>query len=418
MEKNLLGDYRMELRPFKVSEITQYIKRILLGDPLLYDISIEGEVSNFKNHYNGNMYFTLKDDKSKIRCVFFNNGKDNFPIIVEDGMHVIVNGYISLYERDGTYQVYVRNIKKKGVGELFEAFERLKRKLEKEGLFSVENKKSIRYLPRKIGVATSSTGAAVRDIISVLRRRMPSVDIILYPVLVQGEKAPIEICKAIKYFNTREDIDLIIIGRGGGSIEELWAFNDETVARVIYSSKLPIISAVGHETDFTIADFVADLRAPTPSAAGELAVPQVDDLNYRLSTNLISLINLFNMSIRDKKNDLKYLNDRLMLKNPSNVLNENRQRLDIILKDLVKAIDKSYNNNKNKLEFLGSKLDTLSPLSILHRGYSIATAEDGHVIKSVNEISVGDILDLTLSDGNAKIKVIDNNINERGRYFG
>lgn len=412
MEKKLLEDYRMELKPFKVSEITQYIKRILIGDPLLYDVNVEGEVSNFKNHYTGNMYFTLKDEKSRIRCVYFSNGRNDNPIMLEDGMHVIVNGYVSLYERDGTYQIYIRNIRKKGIGELFEAYERLKKKLESEGLFDIENKKAIKYLPKKIGVATSSTGAAVRDIISVIKRRMPSVDIIIYPVLVQGERAPLEICQAIKYFNTREDIDLIIVGRGGGSIEELWAFNDERVARAIYNSRQPIISAVGHETDFTIADFVADLRAPTPSAAGELAVPQIKDLNYRLSSNLVSLINFINVSINTRKNDLKHMSDRLMLNNPSNVLNENRQRLDVILKEIIKAMNKSYNDKRIKLDFFCSKLDSLSPLSVLNRGYSIATDSNGHVIKSVNEISVDEVLNLTLSDGKAKIKIIENNNSE------
>lgn len=409
MEKNLLEDYRMELMPFKVSEINQYIKRILIGDPILYNIDIEGEISNFKYHYNGNMYFTLKDDKSRIRCVFFNNNTHNIPIILEDGMQVIVNGYISVYERDGSYQVYVKNIRKKGVGELFEAFERLKKKLETEGLFDTENKKSLKYLPKKIGVVTSSTGAAVRDIISVIKRRMPSVDIIIYPVLVQGERAPIEICQAIGYLNTREDIDVIITGRGGGSIEELWAFNDERVARAIYASRIPIISAVGHETDFTIADFVADMRAPTPSAAGELVVPQIDALNYRLKSNLLGLINYYNLYIKARKSDLEYIYDKLMLNNPVNVLNDNKQRLDAILKDIIKAIRQNYNDKRNRLEFLGSKINTLNPLAVLSRGYSIAMDKNGHVIKSTGEISVDDVLGLTFSDGKVEVKVVKNN---------
>lgn len=412
MGKNLLEDYSMELKPFKVSEISQYIKRILIGDPLLYDVSVEGEVSNFKNHYNGNMYFTLKDDKSRIRCVHFNNGKNDNLIIPEDGMNVIVRGYISLYERDGTYQLYIRNIRKKGIGELFEAYERLKKKLESEGLFDNENKKPIKYLPKKIGVTTSSTGAAVRDIISVIKRRMPSINILIYPVLVQGEKAPSEICQAIKYFNNREDIDLIIVGRGGGSIEELWAFNDENVARAIYNSKIPIISAVGHETDFTISDLVADLRAPTPSVAGELAVPKTADLNFRLNTNITRLNNYLNLSLQTRKNDLKHTYDKLMSHNPVNTLNENRQRLDIVLKDLIKAMDKSYNDKKNKVEYFGSKLDSLSPLSVLNRGYSIITDNNGHVVKSVKNINTDEELNVTFSYGKAKIKIIEKNNSE------
>lgn len=408
MEKNLLGDCKMELKPFKVSEITQYIKRILMGDPLLYDVSVEGEISNFKLHYNGNMYFTLKDDKSKIRCVLFNNNIDDSISILEDGMHVIVNGYISLYERDGSYQLYVRNIKRKGIGELFEAFEKLKRKLEAEGLFDTRNKKTINFIPKKIGVATSSTGAAIKDIISVVKRRMPCTEIIIYPILVQGEQAPTDICRAVKYFNTRADIDLIIIGRGGGSIEELWAFNDERVARAIYDSRLPIISAVGHETDFTIADFVADLRAPTPSAAGEIAVPQIDDLNYRLSSNLIALINIFNQSIRMKKNKLVHTYDKLLLNSPSNVLNNNRQRLDILLRDLIKAMNQSNSENKNKLNLFGNKLDSLSPLAVLKRGYSIATDKNRKVVKSIEQTYINDVLNLTLSDGSLEVRVTKN----------
>ncbi|SCG83314.1 exodeoxyribonuclease VII large subunit [Proteiniborus sp. DW1] len=398
----------MELKPFKVSEITQYIKRILMGDPLLYDVGVEGEISNFKLHYNGNMYFTLKDDKSKIRCVLFNNNIDDSISILEDGMHVIVNGYISLYERDGSYQLYVRNIKRKGIGELFEAFEKLKRKLEAEGLFDTRNKKTINFIPKKIGVATSSTGAAIKDIISVVKRRMPCTEIIIYPILVQGEQAPTDICRAVKYFNTRADIDLIIIGRGGGSIEELWAFNDERVARAIYDSRLPIISAVGHETDFTIADFVADLRAPTPSAAGEIAVPQIDDLNYRLSSNLIALINIFNQSIRMKKNKLVHTYDKLLLNSPSNVLNNNRQRLDILLRDLIKAMNQSNSENKNKLNLFGNKLDSLSPLAVLKRGYSIATDKNRKVVKSIEQTYINDVLNLTLSDGSLEVRVTKN----------
>lgn len=402
----------MELRPFKVSEITQYIKRILIGDPLLYDVSVEGEVSNFKNHYTGNMYFTLKDEKSRIRCVYFSNERNDDFFTPRDGMHVTVNGYVSLFERDGTYQLYVRSIRKKGIGELFEAYEKLKKKLESEGLFNTENKKSIKYFPKKIGVATSSSGAAIRDIISVIKRRMPPVDILIYPVLVQGEKAPTEICQAINYFNTRKDIDLIIVGRGGGSIEELWAFNDEKVARAIYNSEIPIISAVGHETDFTIADFVADLRAPTPSAAGEVAVPEIKDLNYRISSNLTSLINSFNATISTRNNEIKYMYEKLMLNNPSNVLNENRQRLDLVLKDLIKAMDKGFTDKRNKIEYLGSKLDSLSPLSVLSRGYSIVAKNNGYVIKSVKKIFADEVLDLILSDGKAKIKIMKKNDNE------
>jgi len=396
----------MEIRPFKVSEINQYIKRIFTGDLLLYDINIEGEVSNFKYHYNGNMYFTLKDDKSKLRCVYFNNNINDY-VVLEDGMNVIVNGYISVYERDGVYQLYVRNIRKKGTGELFEAFEKLKKKLEAEGLFDLKYKKSIKFLPRRIGVATSSSGAAVKDIISVIKRRMPSTDIIIYPVLVQGEKAPDDICKAIKYFNSRKDIDLIIIGRGGGSIEELWAFNDEQLARTIFNSKLPVVSAVGHETDFTIADFVSDMRAPTPSAAGELVVPNVADLNYKLDLCLTSLISAFNQFMNKKKDELEHICSKLMTNSPTSIIDNNKQRLDMALKDLIKTINLNYNNKRSKLEYLGSKLDTLSPFAVLNRGYSMIVDENGNLIKSVENILINSTLNVILNDGKIKVKVLD-----------
>lgn len=397
----------MDLKPFKVSEINQYIKRIVMGDPILYDIAIEGEVSNFKYHYNGNMYFTLKDEKSKIRCVYFNNNEENQLFIPEDGMNIIVRGYISIYERDGTYQLYIKDMRKKGYGELYEAFEKLKKKLEKEGMFDTKFKKELTYLPKKIGVATSSTGAAIKDIISVIKRRMPSVDIVLFPVLVQGDKSPDDLCSAIKYFNKRDDIDLIIIGRGGGSIEELWAFNEEKVARAIFNSKLPIISAVGHETDFTIADFVADMRAPTPSVAGELAVPKIDELNYRLKSNMMKLTTVINSIISMKRKDIESLNNRLMFHSPINTLNENRQRLDKTVRELIKAIERNIGERKKELDFFGEKLNSLSPLAVLNRGYSIVTTDNGHIIKSIKEINIDDDLNLKLSDGSVKIKIIE-----------
>lgn len=396
----------MALKPFKVSEINQYIKRIIAGDPILYNIAVEGEISNFKEYHNGNMYFTLKDDKSRIKCVYFNDGFNNISFTIEDGMQVIIRGYISVYERDGVYQIYVKNIEKKGVGELFEAFERLKKKLQMEGLFNNENKKPLVYLPNKVGVITSAKGAAIRDIISVIKRRMPPVNIIIYPVLVQGEKAPKDICEAIKYFNTREDIDTIILGRGGGSIEELWAFNDESVAREIHNSNIPIVSAVGHETDFTIADFVADMRAPTPSAAGELIVPQIEELNYRLTSMLNSLIKHYTMYINQKNNELHNINNRLMINSPINALNDNKQGLDTLFKDLIKIFDLRKEYEKNKIDLLNTKLNTLSPLSVLNRGYSIVTDKNGRIIKSVDEINVDDMLKLIFSDGEIKTKVI------------
>ncbi len=241
----------MEFRALTVSELNNYLKRVLINDPILNSISVEGEISNLKQHKNGHLYFSLKDEKSKVNCVMFNSEVGKIKFNIENGLNVIVSGYVSLYERDGIYQLYVRNIKPVGLGELYLAFEQLKKKLQNEGLFDKEKKKRLPYIPKKVGVVTSPSGAAVRDIIKVMRRRLPSVDIIIYPVLVQGVRAADEISSAIKFFNQMDDIDVIIVGRGGGSIEELWAFNEEIVAKAIYESKIPVVSAVGHETDFT-----------------------------------------------------------------------------------------------------------------------------------------------------------------------
>lgn len=395
----------MELKPLKVSELNQYIKRLITSDPLLYNISVEGEISNFKYHLSGHIYFTLKDEKGKIKCVFFKNENRQTDLILEDGMQVKITGYVSTYEKEGTYQFYVKSIKQKGIGELFEKYEALKRKLENEGLFEDTNKKRLVFLPRKIGVVTSVTGAAIRDIISVIKRRLPTVDIIIYPVLVQGEKAHVDICRAIKYLNTRDDIDTIIIGRGGGSLEELWPFNEEDVARAIFESEKTIISAVGHETDYTIADFVADLRAPTPSVAGELCVPQMEDLNIQLMQCYNRLSRAYLSYLSNKKNEISLIRDKISFYSPVNKLNDNKQRLDTLFKNLHKEYDKTYESQADRLKVLGEKLDMLSPLSILKRGYSITTLKNGQIVKSKEQVSVDTELNITLSDGVINVKV-------------
>lgn len=397
----------MDLKPLKVAELNQYIKRLLTSDPILYNINVEGEISNYKYHFSGHMYFTLKDDKSKIKCVFFNNDNRQMNLIPKDGMKVILTGYVSVFEKDGSYQLYVKSMKQKGIGELFEKFENLKKKLDKEGLFDQTYKKSIPFLPKKIGVVTSSTGAAIRDIITVISRRMPTADIIVYPVLVQGDKAHIEICEGISYFNLRDDIDTIIIGRGGGSIEELWAFNEEDVARAIFNSRIPIISAVGHETDFTIADFVSDLRAPTPSAAGELSVPFTEELHYKLNSNFKKLCSSYVSLINKKKNKLEVINEKILFNSPLYRLNDDKQRIDVIFKDLQRGFEQSYQRSRNKLDSLGNKLDVLSPLSVLCRGYSITSDKTGQIIRSVNQVKIGEKLVIILKDGKIEVKVIN-----------
>lgn len=403
----------MGLKPLKVSDVNRYIKKIISDDPILKNIRIEGEISNFKLHYSGHMYFTLKDDKSKLKCVMFNGYSKNLNIKIENGMNVIITGYISVYENDGSYQLYATNIEAMGIGDLYVAFEKLKNKLEKEGLFDASKKKSIPFLPMNIGVVTSSTGAAVKDIITVIKRRMPSTNIYIYPVLVQGSKAHMEICNGLNYFNSRDDIDIIITGRGGGSIEELWAFNEEDVARMIYSLDKPVISAVGHETDFTISDFVSDLRAPTPSAAGELAVPLKVSLEDKL--NLLYK-NLTRISINCIKNrrlsleNIKYKSE--LLRNPHQLIDQKKLHLDNLFKELSDSTQKHITKRENTLINLGIKLDALSPLKILSRGYSIVNTLDNKIIKSIDNTNINENISITLYDGNIEAKVLKKEYNK------
>lgn len=408
----------MELKPLKVSEVNQYIKRLLVSDPILYNLNVEGEISNFNHHYNGHMYFTLKDENSKIRCVMFSGDNRNLDFIPKDGMKVTVSGYISVYERDGSYQLYAKKLKRMGLGDLFAAFEKLKKKLEKEGFFNPIHKKKLPYIPKKIGVVTSSTGAAIRDIITVIKRRFPYVEIIIYPVLVQGERAPRQICKGLNYFNSRKDIDLVITGRGGGSIEELWAFNDEDVARSIFDMNVPIISAVGHETDFTISDFVSDLRAPTPSAAGELATPIYDELNSKLKDNLLRLELTLRSYLNNKKNILDIHSNNLRAFSPIHKVNENEDKLEMLAKNLVRSIRLQHENSKNKLHNLIGRLNALSPLATLNRGYSIAVNKEKKLLKSVEGIKENDVIQILMSDGKVTSKVtsIDKGEEWKGEY--
>ena len=271
----------MEIRALEISEANSYIKKVLSNDPILYNLKVRGEISNFKINSSGHVYLTLKDETSKMKCVIFNGNYDK-SLQLEDGMKIVANGYISVYERDGAYQLYIRKVEKDGVGNLHIEFEKLKKKLNREGLFDPRFKKKIPYMPKSIGVVTSQTGAVIRDIINVVRRRFPKVNVYLYPVAVQGANSADEIVKGIEFFNKMQNVDTMIVGRGGGSLEELWSFNEEKVARAIFASDIPIISAVGHEVDYTICDFVSDMRAPTPSAAAEIAVPDLNEVLYRL----------------------------------------------------------------------------------------------------------------------------------------
>ncbi|MDU1202339.1 MAG: exodeoxyribonuclease VII large subunit [Clostridiales bacterium] len=399
----------MKIRALDVSEANSYIKRILINDPILCNLKIKGEISNFKVHSSGNVYLSLKDQNSKINCVIFRNDYDR-NLNLENGTKVIASGYISVYERDGSYQLYIKHIEIAGIGNLYIEFNKLKEKLQKEGLFDYKYKKPIPKIPKSIGVVTSPTGAVIRDIINVIKRRYPKVHIKLYPVKVQGEGAKDEICEGIRFFNEIHKVDTIIIGRGGGSIEDLWAFNEEEVARCVFESKIPIISAVGHEIDFTICDFVSDMRAPTPSAAAEIATSDVDDLYFKLE-NIKSRMNksLTNIVNYDEQK-LKYTFNRINTILNDYIISDKIYDLDKIIEKLNNNIETKINKEEMNLKNLGSLLHNLSPLRTLDRGYSIINKEDV-VVNSVLKVSENDEIEVVLSDGSLDCTV--NKINKK-----
>lgn len=392
----------MEPKIATVSQINSYIKKIIDNNLILNNIWIKGEISNFKLHYSGHMYITLKDDNSVLKAVMFKSSARTLSFTPNDGMKVMARGRISVYEAGGAYQLYIEEMIPDGVGDLYAAYEKLKKTLLEEGLFDQKYKKTIPKFPKNIGVVTATTGAAVRDIINVISRRYPYAHIIIYPSLVQGVGAASNIVKAIEYFNDKNMADTLIVGRGGGSIEDLWAFNEEIVARAIFKSKIPIISAVGHETDFTIADFVADLRAPTPSAAAEIAVPSQTELISSISVTKSRLISSITKVIQHNNLYLK----NLKIKNPKDRIQEKSLKLDNMIKEMEKYLNiKMLQNKKNLCELCG-KIDALSPLSVMARGYAIALKDDGTVIKTVKDLNCGDEFDLKMTDGQKKCKVI------------
>lgn len=400
----------MDIEPITVEELNKYIKTKIDGDEFLNNVYVRGEISNFKLHYTGHMYFSLKDEKSLIKCIMFKNNVQYLNFMPKDGMKVCILGSVSVFERDGVYQIYAKAMKQDGIGSLYEAYEKMKAKLEAEGLFDKQHKKRIPMFPKTIGVLTSSTGAVIRDIINVSTRRNPNVRIRLLPVPVQGPGAEKEIVSAIKKANEEKIADVLIIGRGGGSLEDLWPFNEEILARAIYESEIPIISAVGHETDFTIADFVADLRAPTPSAAAELAVPNIADVKYTIS----SYKNRYKVALKKKVELMKLRYEKCMtrrvFKEPLQKINENY----ILLDNLIKSINKNTINKISKSRLLlnekVTKLDALSPLKTISRGYAI-TEKDGKIIKSINQLKCGEKIDIRYNDGKVKASVEEiNNI--------
>lgn len=402
----------MEIEPITVSELNSYVKQKIDSDEFLNNVYVRGEISNCKLHYTGHIYFTLKDEKSLIKCVMFKSYTPHLTFVPKDGMKVMVFGSVSVFERDGVYQIYAKAMKEDGIGTLYEQYEKLKAKLEAEGLFAVSHKKPIPQFPNKIGVLTASTGAVIRDIINVSTRRNPNVHIMLLPVPVQGPTAAEAIVNGIKKINNENLADVIILGRGGGSLEDLWPFNEEIVARAIYDSKIPIISAVGHETDFSISDFVADLRAPTPSAAAELAVPNIEDVKYTISEIQNKYKILLKKKIELKKLQYEKCIESKGFKEPLNKINENRMIIDNEVKNLRNLIKIKMNDFEAKLTKQITRIDGLSPLKIMSRGY-LVSEKGGKILKSVTDIKEKDIIKLNYYDGIAETTVNKIQLNDK-----
>ena len=383
-----------------VTQINEYIKMMMDSNPILKNVWIRAEISNFTNHYRtGHFYFSLKDDGALVRAVMFKTYAQNISFEPKDGMKVLVHGRISSFVRDGQYQVYVDEILPDGVGALYVAFEQLKRKLESEGLFDESRKKKLPKIPSRIGIVTSPTGAAIQDMLNILGRRFPCAEVYIYPAQVQGADAAPQLIEGLKYFNRTKSVDVIIIGRGGGSAEDLWAFNDEKLAYAVSESEIPVISAVGHESDFTICDFVADKRAPTPSAAAELAVPDSADIaaalekvKSRMSSNLISRVSSY-------RKNLRYLAEAGVLSDPSFIVNDRRMELIHLSEKLDLITEKKIDKTKTALIASLSKLEALNPLAVVARGFGVVTDAHGGTIKSAEEVSIGDTVNVKMKDG-------------------
>lgn len=388
-----------------VFQLNTYIKRTFEQDFILKSVSVEGELSNFKAHGSGHYYFTLKDNKAQVSCVLFRSYTTGQERDLADGVQVIVKGRVSVYEKTGQYQIYVSSIEKAGLGNLYIQFEALKKKLEQEGLFETSHKQAIPTYAKRIGIVTSETGAAIRDIVQVSKRRYPYVELVLYPSLVQGSMAKETIVEGIEYFNTHEPVDVLIVGRGGGSIEDLWPFNEESVARAIYASRIPIISAVGHETDYTIADFVADMRAPTPSAAAELAVFDYYLAKQQLTQYQIGFKQKLARSIGENKQNLAHLHKRLDSLHPRQRLEDRLNHTEQLRVQMQKNVAYVLEQKKQKLALLHERLKGRSPLRSLDAGAAYVEVK-GKRICSINELSNGDAVELYMRDGKAVTKVL------------
>ena len=395
----------MKYQAITVTELNKYIKEKIGADEFLNNVLIKGEISNFKHHYTGHMYFTLKDENSLIKCIMFKSYTTTLKFMPKDGMKVMVFGTVSVFERDGVYQIYAKAMQEDGMGSLYTAYEELKAKLEKEGLFDASRKKKIPFMPTSIGVLTSNTGAVIRDIINVSTRRNPNVYLKLFPVPVQGEGAGEKIAEAIRIMNKQNMADVLILARGGGSLEDLWPFNEEVVARAIYESELPIISAVGHETDFTIADFVADLRAPTPSAAAELAVPDIKEVMRKLENCESRSRNSLNKKIELMRLRYEKCMASRVFKEPLQKINEWYLSVDMKIKAMENSVTTTLQQAQKNAGKVIAKLDTLSPLKTLARGYCI-TQNEGKVINKAEYLKKEDEISLLFCDGEKKAKVL------------
>jgi len=385
---------------FSVSDLNHYVGEVLAADPVLSAVRVRGEISGFKKYPSGHLYFSLKDKESQVNCVAFRGNAAHFSFVPENGMSVIITARASLYDRDGRFQLVVYEMEKDGVGDLFAAFEQLKARLEAEGLFDASHKQAIPKLPRRIGVVTSPKGAVISDIIHVLSRRFPNFDLLIYPSAVQGQTAASEIRKGVEWFNRTDAVDVIIIARGGGSIEDLWCFNDEALARTIYESHIPLISAVGHETDFTICDFVSDLRAPTPSAAAELVMPEKSELLSGINARTDRLTRALLHCVAIRKNRLMFLSRSKALLSPLRRVESESQRLDMLSLKLTHSLNRRVDSTARRIDKGIARLDALSPLKVLSRGYSLATnPETGSCITSITQVTPGQPVQIQLADG-------------------
>ncbi len=389
---------------YSVTELNNYVKGVLDKDENLKYVFVTGEISNYKAHYSGHLYMTVKDASAAVKAVMFAGNASRLRFNPENGMKVLIFGTVSLFPRDGSYQLYISDMQPDGIGALSVAFEQLKEKLTKEGLFSESYKKPIPRFPQKVGVVTSETGAAVQDVFNVLQRRYPIAEIVLRPTKVQGSGAAEDIAKAINEFNELNGADVLIVGRGGGSIEDLWAFNEEIVARAVFNSRIPIISAVGHETDYTICDFVADLRAPTPSAAAELAVPDKIELGSELLGYKRHILEITKKKINEERNKLFSIEQKEVMRNPITRINEQRRELAYISEKLQKLTSDKIDKQKSRFTALVGKLDALSPLNVISRGFALVESKE-NVVTSKKQLSVDDEISLTLSDGVVEARV-------------